>query len=321
MTENTGYIAAIGMFDGVHVGHQRMLSAMAASGASAGFEPMVVTFDRHPLETIAPSRAPLLLTSLPEREELLRRCSTERVVVLPFDEEMRRKTAREFMTMLRDRFNVKAIFMGYDHHFGSDRLRSVDDYRRIAAELGLEIVLGQEKTTDSGAHVSSSAVRRLLQQGDITAANEALGRPYRLTGTVVHGHQLGRRLGFPTANLEVDPRRLIPAPGVYACRATLPDGRSFPAMVNIGSRPTVTDSDSISSTLCRDSIICCPPSASLDKSRTIEANILDFSGDLYGLPLTLDFLGRLRDERRFPSLDALSAQLAKDADDVRRIVR
>lgn len=287
-------MAAIGMFDGVHLGHQWLLSGLNVTAASYGYEPMIVTFDRHPLTMIAPDRAPKLLMTPTERFSTLR-SKLGLVAVVGFTDEIRCMTAREFMIMLRDRYGVKAIYMGFNHRFGSDRLQEVDEYKAVAAGLGMEIFNGLEETV-GGEKVSSSIIRGLIADGDVAKAAECLGRPYRIMGSVEQGKQLGRTIGFPTANLHPgDDRQLVPGLGVYACRAILNDGQVYEAMVNIGCRPTVDDSGRV----------------------TIEAHLLDFSGDLYGRVLTLEFLRRIRDERRFASADELREQLAEDAKAVR----
>lgn len=293
--ESKPRMAAIGSFDGVHLGHRFLIAELEAQSSAEGYTPMIVTFDRHPLEIIDPSKAPRLLMGPQERLDTLRGCVDD-VAVVNFDENIRHMTAREFMAMLRDRYHVGAIYMGFNHHFGSDRLKDIGQYRAIAAELGMKIFQGKEADT---LKVSSSIVRRQLEDGDVASAAVSLGRPYRIVGTVVAGKQLGRRIGFPTANLRpLDPRQLIPSAGVYACVATLPDGRRYKAMVNIGVRPTVDSSG----------------------QPTIEAHLLDFTGDLYNSPLTLDFIARIRSEQRFPSLEALAARLRLDAATTRKMI-
>lgn len=293
--ESKPRMAAIGSFDGVHLGHRFLIAELEVKSLEEGYTPMIVTFDRHPLELIAPSKAPRMLMRTQERLDTLRGC-VYAVAVVNFDESVRRMTAREFMAMLRDRYQVGAIYMGFNHHFGSDRLKDIGQYRAIAAELGMKIFQGKEADT---LKVSSSIVRRQLEDGDVASAAGSLGRPYRIAGTVVAGKQLGRKIGFPTANLRpLDPRQLIPASGVYACVATMSDGHRYKAMVNIGVRPTVDSSG----------------------QPTIEAHLLDFTGDLYNRPLTLDFIARIRSEQRFPSLEALAARLRQDAATVQCII-
>ena len=287
-------MAAIGTFDGVHTGHRAMLADLARVSAEAGFSPVAVTFSRHPLEIIAPQRAPRLLMPADSRIGALRQAAGD-VIVLDFDEKMRALTAQQFMTMLRDDYNVGAVYMGFNHHFGSDRLNDFADYQAAAAPLGIRLFKGTEAQAD-GHKVSSSVIRSLVEKGEMEEAALCLGRRYALTGIVGPGRQLGRRLGFPTANITpLEPRQAIPASGVYACFAVTPDGVRRHAAVNIGTRPTVA----------------------ADGLTTIEAHIIGFTGDLYGQQLTLEFRRRLRPERRFDNPDALAGQIARDIADAR----
>lgn len=250
-----------------------------------GARPVAVTFDRHPLEIVAPERAPLLLTLPGEQEKLLEKSGVE-VLRINFDESTRRLTAAEWMKRLRDEQNMSVLVVGYDNTFGSDGLcMSLSDYADIGRQIGVEVV--QAPVVDG---ISSSAVRRAVAAGDVKKAAEMLGRPYELNGAVVHGNALGRTIGWPTANLAPDARRLIPSPGVYAAGAVLPDGKNYPAVVNIGNRPTVAANAPLS----------------------IEAYIIGWSGSLYGLELRLRFLSRLRDEKRFGSLELLKEEIAAD---------
>lgn len=287
-------MAAIGTFDGIHAGHRAMLADLARVSAEAGFSPVAVTFSRHPLEIIAPQRAPRLLMSVGSRIEALRHAVGD-VIVLDFDEKMRALTAQQFMSMLRDEYNVRAIYMGFNHHFGCDRLTDFADYQTAASPLGMRLFKGTEAQAN-GHKVSSSVIRSLVEKGEMEEAALCLGRLYTLTGIVGPGRQLGRRLGFPTANITpLEPRQAIPASGVYACYAVTPDGARRHAVVNIGTRPTVA----------------------ADGLTTIEAHIIGFTGDLYGQKLTIEFRRRLRPERRFDNPDALAGQIAGDIADAR----
>lgn len=282
-------IAAIGMFDGLHSGHRFLLGFLKQEAAARRLFPSVVTFERHPLEHIAPDRAPRLLMSPGEKIAAIRSEGIDSVILLHFDERMRRMSAPEFMEMLHRDYDVDCLVVGYDHRFGRDRSQGFDDYVDIGAEIGMEVVRAPEK---EGA--SSSAVRRLLADGDVGAAAAILGRPYTIRGVVVTGKQLGRTIGFPTANLSVgDSRRLIPAAGVYAADVTI-DCDSTPrrAMLNIGHRPTVDS-----------------PEAPL----SVEVHVIGYSGDLYGHSMSVAFLRRLRDEVRFPSIELLKRQLQDDS--------
>ena len=204
------------------------------------------------------------------------------------------------MHMLSRRYGVREMLLGFNNRFGHDAPRDFDAYRRLAAECGITITRATELTSGNGTHVSSSVIRDLIgNHGDIPTATTLLGHPYELSGTITHGKQLGRTIGFPTANLiPSDNRKLIPKAGVYAATATLQDGQKYPAVVNIGHRPTV---DSPGSAI------------------SIEAHIIGFSGDLYGHTLTVQFRRRLRDERRFPTLAALRTQIAADIQAAREV--
>lgn len=282
--------ATTGMFDGVHRGHRDLIAALTARAAEAGRRPIVFTFDRHPLELIRPESAPRLLMPVDRRVETIRALGVDDVRVIHFDETMRALDAASFINLLHIRHNVTEIVMGFNHRFGSDRLTDRDDYRRAAASSGVGLVFPPEYRLADGSPVSSSIVREALACGDAARASELLGRPYRIEGTVVHGQKIGRTIGFPTANIKPrEPRQLVPLNGVYAADVTV-DGATHRAMLNIGRRPTVGNEGPIS----------------------IEANIIGFDGDLYGRDVAVDFVARLRDERRFDSLDELAAQLAAD---------
>ena len=290
MTKHRPSIAAIGMFDGVHAGHRDLARRLCARAAETGLCPMALTFDRHPLELVRPEWTPRLLTDPEQRRRLLEQCGIAEVVDMTFDQEMRRLTAREFMTHIRDTYNVRELVMGYDHHFGSDRLKDLADYQAIGDELGMTVDRCPEYRVDGlDMTASSSNVRRLLDAGNVADAARMLCRPHSITGKVVEGKRLGNTIGFPTANIDAAPRMLVPANGVYA-GTTVIDGVAMPAMTNIGTCPTVSD----------------------DAARTIETHIPGFDGDLYGKTLTVTFEHRLRDEQRFDSLTDLVAQLESD---------
>lgn len=291
-TPGCGAIAAVGMFDGLHTGHIHLLESLKAKGEEHGLHPLAITFSNHPLEIIAPEKAPPLLSTPEEKAALFHAAGTEARIV-PFDNTLRMTSATDFLHMLSQRYGVREILLGFNNRFGHDAPRDFDDYRRLASECGITVTQATELNRGDGAHVSSSVIRGLIgDHGDMTAATLLLGHPYELSGTVTPGKQLGRTIGFPTANLiSSHPRKLIPTTGVYAATATLPDGEQYPAVVNIGHRPTVDNPGSAIS---------------------IEAHVIGFTGNLYGQTLTLQFRRRLRDERRFPTLDALRAQIAAD---------
>ena len=287
-------VATVGMFDGVHRGHLALLSRVSDEARKRDGRAWVFTFAAHPLTLIAPDKVPSPLMTVADKVEALKATGIDGVEVLDFDEDLRRLTAEEFLTMLRDRYGVGVLVMGFNHRFGSDRVVELSHYREIGRRLGMEIIRADELRDDEiAATICSSSLREAIAEGDVKAAGDMLGRPYALHGNVVAGKQLGRKIGFPTANVSLtEPGMLTPLKGVYAVDVTLPGGEKRRAMLNIGVRPTVDDSD-------RPEV-------------TIEAHIIDWSGDLYGQPLTIEFISRLRDELRFDNLDSLKRQLEKD---------
>lgn len=276
--------AAIGNFDGVHRGHVHLLQHLAAEAAKRSLSPAAITFSRHPLEIIDPARVPARLTSDAERARLLSGLGVE-IITLPFTPALRAMTAAEFLTMIRRDYDVSLLLMGFNNRIGSDRLSAGSPaLQAAAAEAGVELGVSTE-LDDKG--VSSSAVRAALEEGNVALAAELLGRPYAIEGTVVSGRRLGRTIGFPTANIETAPGTALPAPGVYLGRSM-----GHRAVVNIGRRPTVEGRD--------------------DAPLSIEAHLLDYSGDLYGHNIRLEFIDRLRGEKRFGSLEKLKAAIAND---------
>lgn len=276
---------SIGTFDGVHRGHKVVVETLRRIAALRGLEPMVITFDRHPLEIIAPDRAPGRIMPIDEEITLLKSLGVE-VMVQPFTEHTRRLTAAQWLHHLNSDLYTAALVMGYDNTFGCDgRTLSPGDYVVLGEEAGIPVEIAPEVPG-----VSSSAIRKAIAQGSVASAADMLGRPYSISGPVVGGKRLGRRIGFPTANVDPAKGLVIPSPGVYAARAVMPEGEKRNAVVNIGTRPTVDDSGVIS----------------------IEAHIPDWQGDLYGSNLRLEFIGRLRDEQRFASVDELKERLAAD---------
>lgn len=299
-------IATIGFFDGVHRGHQCLIRQVTDEARLRGGRSLLITFDRHPRSVFAPEYAPALLTTPEAKMQLLRSTGVDDIFVLPFDHSMSELSARVFMEqVLRKQLGVDVLVVGYDHHFGRSEGLSegYDDYKAYGQAIGIEVVAAHALSEE---HVSSSAIRRALEQGDVEMATTLLGRPYSWQGNVVHGHAIGRQLGFPTANLQpVCPELLLPAQGAYAALARItptlestdaqPSFANEPplkAMVNIGRRPTMDNGTDVS----------------------IEAHLLDFQGDLYGLSLTLLFKERLREERCFDGEEALRQQLLCDRD-------
>ena len=288
-------VVSIGFFDGVHRGHQCLIRQVQDEARRRDVRSLLITFDRHPRSVFAPDSVPPLLTTAEEKMALLRATGVDDIFVLPFDRAMAALTAREFMQqVLLDQLGATTLVIGYDHHFGRRTAvpETFEVYQTYGRELGIDVVLAQEL---EGEHISSSAIRRALETGDVTTAGHLLGRPYTWTGRVVHGHGIGRQLGFPTANLKAtEPAKLLPMYGAYAVsvHVSSPIGESWEgaAMLNIGRRPTMDNGEDVS----------------------IEAHLIDFHGDLYDHALTLSFIARLREERRFSSEAELARQLEAD---------
>lgn len=286
-SDDCGRAATVGTFDGVHEGHRLLLGTLAERAGELGLDPVAITFEPHPLALLAPERTPRRLTDIETRSRLISATGV-RPMKMEFNDAIRRMRAVEWLRWLHDRLGVRLLLVGYDNTFGSDGLAmSVADYQTLGHEVGITI---EEAPLLPG--VSSSAIRKAIAAGDVSLAARMLGRPYELKGTVVHGQGLGQQLGFPTANVEVPDNFAVPARGVYAARARLEEGTEIPAMVNIGLRPTAGDFN----------------------DAAIEAHLIGWRGDLYGKRITLAFIGRLRDEQHFPSLEALCRQLEKDAE-------
>lgn len=289
-------VASIGFFDGVHRGHLCLIEQLRDEAERRGMGSLLVTFDRHPRTVLSPSQVPPLLTTLEEKERLLRETGVSEIAILPFTLELSRLSAREFMEqVLRRELGVEVLILGYDHAFGHGG-GSLDDYVRWGRETGIEVVRAHEL---SSLMVSSSKCRRLIEEGDVRGAAEMLGRFYTLSGEVVRGFHVGHELGFPTANLQVDTEKVMPRNGAYAVWATLADGERHGGMLNIGTRPTIGNGETTS----------------------VEVNLLDYDGNLYDQRLTVEFVARLRDERRFDSRSELMSQLALDEAAARELLR
>ena len=300
--KGSGCVATIGMFDGVHRGHQLLIGMVANKARRMGLASTVITFDRAPRQVLDPKFCPQLLTTLEEKTEAVRTLGVDKLVVLTFTQETASLTAQAFMQqILRDQLDVKVLIAGYDNRFGHNRAEGFDDYVRYGEELGIEVLRGDVQLTGDGNYpLSSSIIRRLLtEEGRVDEMPQCLGRYYQLRGKVESGEHIGHQLGFPTANLQPDnPFKLIPASGAYAVWATIGNEKErLPAMMNIGTRPTFDG-----------------------RSRTLEVNILDFDGNLYGQAVTITFVARLREERRFDSPEALVAQLKEDQENVKRLL-
>ena len=279
-------IATIGFFDGVHKGHQFLFAQVCSIAEQEGMQPLIVTFDQHPRAVLQNDYIPQLITSLEERRALLQQYAE--VLVLPF-EQIRALTAQQFMSFLKDKYDVQKIVMGYDHRFGADRLSQIQDYRFVAQSIGVEIIK-QGEYIDGEWHVSSTEIRQALLNGNVVVANELLGRNYTLNGVVVRGKGIGRTIGFPTANIQPEtPEKIIPKSGVYAVQARTSTSSWMPAILNIGTNPTIGNNE-----------------------QTIELHIPHFDENLYGHQIFVKFARYIREERRFVDIGILREQIEKD---------
>jgi riboflavin kinase / FMN adenylyltransferase len=280
----------VGTFDGVHRGHFDVLRRLVELARSQDMASVLVTFAPHPTEVLRPLSAPLLLTPGMEKIEALATIGLDYCAVLPFTRELASLTAAEFVRdVLRPRFRLAALMIGHDHGFGRDRAGGREHLMQLGVTDGFQVAQVAPVAVADGTVVSSSAIRRAVAEGDLELARRALGRRYSIAGVVRHGDHRGRSIGFPTINLGAPPeRKQLPPAGVYAAVVQTPGG-AHGAMVNLGSRPTVDDG-----------------------RLTLEAHLLDFSGDLYGAAVRVDLVSHLRPIQRFAGLTELTDQLAKD---------
>lgn len=273
------YCCTIGFFDGVHLGHRHLFRQLHQWASDEGLQPVIYTFRQHPLEVLR-GKAPAMLTTWEERLAMLQTFAEVRVLDFP---KVQHLTAEQFMQRLHGVEGVQMLLMGYDHHFGSDRLTDFADYQHIATHIGLRVQHTGE-CIDAGEPISSSRIRRAIEAGDIEDANRMLGYAYSLSGKVIHGNGIGRSIGFPTANIDYPREKLLPLSGVYAATVA-----QHAAIVNVGNNPTVGNTQS-----------------------TVEAHILNHSGSLYDQYLTIQFRQFIRPEQHFASLADLSTQIQKD---------
>ncbi len=290
-------VLALGFFDGVHLGHGELLKKTRERARELGLTPAVMTFDTHP-DTLVRGEAVPLINSAPDRALLIRELyGIDRVEFLRFTRETMEMPWREFLDAVRHEWRCVHFVVGYDFRFGWRGEGDTDKLTAYCRENGLGCDVIQKVELD-GVIVSSTYIRSLLTAGDMPAAARFMGHPHILTDTVRHGQRLGRHLGAPTVNMQFAPGVLIPPHGVYATRFQLPDG-VFPAVTNIGIRPTVSE----------------------DEELTVESHLLDYHGNLYGKTLTIEFIEYLRPEQRFVSLQALSEQIARDEEQARERIK
>jgi riboflavin kinase / FMN adenylyltransferase len=296
-----GTAVTIGAYDGVHLGHRALLADLSARAEAAGLSTVVVTFDRHPAGVVRPESAPLQLTDLEQKLELLADCGIDRTLVIAFDRTRADESAEDFVEeVLVKTLDAKLVVVGEDFHFGHGRKGNVALLTTLGREYGFEVV-GATLTGDGSEAVSSTRIRTLVAEGDVVGAAKLLGRPHEVRGPVVHGDgRGGPELGFPTANLQLGDDIALPADGIYAGYFTREDGTVHPAAISVGRRPT----------------FYAPGTASV----LVEAFLLHFKGDLYGEQSRVSFVARLRDDRQFDSVEALIAQMHQDAADAERLL-
>lgn len=285
-----GTVITIGTFDGVHRGHRLVLDRLAARARETGLRSVLVTFDPHPLDIVNPAAAPPLLTTGEEKTEVLVESQLHYAVVLPFTKTLASYDAEQFVDdVLRRRFGMQELLVGYDHGFGRGRTGDADVLKTLGASRGFAVTVVPPVQGRDGRPISSTAIRRAVAGGDLARAADGLARPYSVSGIVVPGAGRGRALGFRTLNLsQPSSRKLLPPEGVYAIRAQTASG-SYGGMMNLGPRPTFGETGT-----------------------TLEAHLFDASGDWYGTRVRIDFVARLRETRKFESAAALMKQLTRD---------
>ncbi|MCC6174090.1 MAG: bifunctional riboflavin kinase/FAD synthetase [Chloroflexi bacterium] len=289
VSEQSPVVATIGAFDGIHRGHQLLLKQVVDRARALGIESLCVTFDPHPDVIIYPERHLTYLSDRADKERILRELGLDEVMVFEFTRDLSMLRPDEFLGLIAEKYPLAELWVGSDFALGRDRSGTISALAEIGRTEGFALHVVPPQKVDREI-ISSTTIRTLLSQGKIRHANRLLGRRYRISGTVERGQARGRLLGFPTANIHPDPRRTLPADGVYAAVVPL-DGVEYRAVVNLGGRPTF-----------------------LEGERLLEVHLLDVSRDLYGRTIDVDLVDRIRDVERFESVDALREQIARDAD-------
>ncbi len=285
----------IGNFDGVHMGHRALFQIVKKWAAELNGVSVVLTFDPHPLEVLNPKKAPSFITTQRHKLDLIASCGIDATIVIPFDREFSHISAREFVeVVLVEKIGTRAIVVGNDYRFGHGREGDIPFLRQLGKLHGFEVEIVTEIKFDN-THVSSTSIRRLIANGNIRVANEMLGRPYEISGTVIAGQRRGATLGFPTANIRM-PALTRPRTGVYVVETEV-DGKVYGGAANLGYNPTFGDNE-----------------------LSLEAHLFDFNQDIYGKPITIRLIERLRDELRFSGPDELVAQIRKDIANAKKIL-
>lgn len=296
-TIEQGIVATIGFFDGVHVGHRFLIKELQDWGKELNMPSAVITFPEHPRQVLHSDYRPKLLDTFQEKMERLETTGIDYCIALDFTYELSLYSAADFIRLLAEEYHVKGLLIGYDHRFGHDRSDGFEQYVEYGGQVGMEV--RKASPYDEGnIRVSSSEIRRLLQEGKVEMANALLTYPYQLRGRIVSGYKVGRTIGFPTANIEVDsPYKLLPNVGVYAVWVELL-GKRYKGMLYIGKRPTLQNGDNL----------------------TIEVNILGFSGNAYNDEITVSFVYTVREDKTFESVEALREQLERDRQTVDKLL-
>jgi riboflavin kinase/FMN adenylyltransferase len=288
-------LVTIGVFDGVHLGHKYLISQLTENARRQNLLSGVVTFQQHPQEVLSPRTRLPFLTALSKRTSLLKNEGVDAIILLSFTPELARLSAKQFLSLLKKHLRVRGLVIGPDFALGQNREGNIDQLRSLGQEMGFSVTAVPPLMID-GEVVSSTIIRNALAEGNMQRANKLSGRPFSLDGQVTTGAGRGTKLGFPTANLDIDPQQALPAEGVYATRAYI-DQQAYPAMTNIGRCPTFPGSE-----------------------RTVEVLVLDYHDNLYGRGLKIDIIERLRDEKKFDTADELTKQIAEDIKQGRAIL-
>lgn len=293
------YAATVGFFDGVHAGHRFLIEELKKEAQKHGLLSMVVTFKLHPRKVLQADFQPQLLCTPEEKIELLKSTGVDKVVELDFTLEMARLSAYDFMDqVLTNQLQVVLLLAGYDHRFGQNREEGFTEYLEYGKQTGIQVIQASRYETAETNHISSSEIRIALKEGNIEKANNLLTAPYAITGYVVDGFKVGRKIGYPTANLQpVHPEKLIPGIGVYAVKVEW-NKASYKAMMNIGQRPTLDNGNEIS----------------------LEVHIIDFAEEIYHQEINIQFIRKIREEKKFDNVEQLILQLNKDKDFVGNLI-
>jgi riboflavin kinase/FMN adenylyltransferase len=280
-------LVTIGVFDGVHLGHKYLISQLKELAGQQGLRSIVITFHKHPQEVLNPRSQPPFLSDSGEKAELLKKEGVDAVIVLTFNRQLARLTAREFITLLKDKLRMKGLVIGPDFALGRDNEGNINTLRQLGSEMGFSVTV-IPPVRKNGEIISSTAVRRALADGDMERVHWLMGRPFSLHGRVIHGKGRGVGLGFPTVNLDILPGQAVPSDGVYATRAFVGE-RTFPSVTNVGTNPTFGDAE-----------------------RAVESYLLDFHDNLYDCEVKIDFIHKLRGEIKFECAEDLVKQIGAD---------